>query len=125
MHMQNLVKFHQFFLKILSRNEILTSIKGHNSVINLKRNNPKLDLVNIKAYAKFGQIPSICSQDIERKGNPESWHDGQPENSIPPILCMWAGGGGVRVGKGVLRTYQHTVISTILPPDSLLLNLLG
>ena len=29
MHMQNLVKFHQFILKLLSGNEILTSIKGH------------------------------------------------------------------------------------------------
>ena len=28
-------------------------------------NNPNLDLVNINAYAKFGQIPSICSQDID------------------------------------------------------------
>ena len=26
-------------------------------------------IVNINAYAKFGQIPSICSQDIELKWN--------------------------------------------------------
>ena len=32
MQIQNLAKFHQFILKILSGNEILTSIKGHNSV---------------------------------------------------------------------------------------------
>ena len=32
-------------------------------------NNPKLDLVNIIAYIKFGENLSICSQDIERKGN--------------------------------------------------------
>ena len=72
MHMQNLVKFHQFVLQILSGNEILTSTKGHNSVINLRnltRNNTNLDLVNINAYAKFGQIPSMYSQDIERKRN--------------------------------------------------------
>ena len=30
-------------------------------------NIPKLDLVNMKAYIKFGEILSICSQDIERK----------------------------------------------------------
>ena len=30
-------------------------------------NNPKLDLVNINAYTKFGEILSFCSQDIERK----------------------------------------------------------
>ena len=32
-------------------------------------NNPKLDLVNMSAYIKFGKILSICSQDIERKQN--------------------------------------------------------
>ena len=72
MHMQNLVKFHLIVLKILSGNEILTSIKGHNSVINLQKltcNNPNLDLVNINAYAKVGQLPSIRSQDIEWKRN--------------------------------------------------------
>ena len=72
MHMQNLVKFHQFVSKIFSGNEILTAIKGHNSVINLQKLthlNSNLDLVNINAYAKFGQIPSIRSQHIEQKLN--------------------------------------------------------
>ena len=32
-------------------------------------NNPNLDLVNMNAYIKFGEIPSICSQDIEWKQN--------------------------------------------------------
>ena len=36
-------------------------------------NNPKLDLVNMNAYKKFGEILSICSQDIELKQN----YDGQ------------------------------------------------
>ena len=30
-------------------------------------NNPNLDLVNINAYTKFGEILSICLKDIERK----------------------------------------------------------
>ena len=30
-------------------------------------NNPNLDQVKIKAYAKFNKNPSICSQDIEQK----------------------------------------------------------
>ena len=54
--MQNFFKFHLIVLNILSGNEILTSIKGHNSVINLRKltcNNPNLDLVNINAYANF------------------------------------------------------------------------
>ena len=72
MHMQNLVYFYQFVLKILSGNEILTIIKGYNSVVNLPKlthNNPNLDLVIVNAYAKFDQIPSIPSEDIERKRN--------------------------------------------------------
>ena len=69
---QNLVKFCQFVLKILSGNEILMSIKGRNSVKILRKiavNNPKLDLVNVDVYTKFGQILSICSHDIEQKRN--------------------------------------------------------
>ena len=66
-------QIHQFVLKILSGNKILTSIitiKGHNSVINLRKfmsNNPNLELASIDANTKFGQKPSICSPDIERK----------------------------------------------------------
>ena len=69
---QNLVGFCQFVLNILSGNEILTSIKGRNSIKILRKmtgNNPKLDLVNFDVHTKFGQILSICSQDIERKQN--------------------------------------------------------
>ena len=72
MCLQNLVRFCQFVLKILSGNEILTSIKGHNSVKILQKmtgNNPKLDLVNVDVHTKFGQILSIRSKDIERKRN--------------------------------------------------------
>ena len=70
MCIQNLVVFCEFVLKILSGNKILTSIKGRNSVKILRKmtgNNPKRDLVDV--YTKFGQILSICSQDIERKRN--------------------------------------------------------
>ena len=69
---QNLVGFCQFVLKILNGNEILTSIKGCNSVKILRKstgNNPKRDVVNVDAHTKFGQILSICSLDIERKQN--------------------------------------------------------
>ena len=69
---QNLVRFCQFVLKILSGNEILTTIKGRNSVKILRKmtgNNPKLDLVNVDVHTKFGRILSIRSQDIERKRN--------------------------------------------------------
>ena len=72
MCIQNLVGFCQLVLKILSGNEILTLIKGRNSVKILRKmtgNNPKLDLVNADAHTKFGQILSIRSQDIERKRN--------------------------------------------------------
>ena len=65
-------KFCRSVLKILSGNEILTSIKGHNSFKILRKmtgNNPKLDHVNVDVHIKFGQILSICSRDIERKRN--------------------------------------------------------
>ena len=32
-------------------------------------NNTNVDLLNLNAYIKFGEILSICSQDIERKQN--------------------------------------------------------
>ena len=67
---KNLVKFSQFILKILSGNEILTSIKGHNSVTNLRKmmfDKFKLNRVNVNVHTESGQILSIHSQDIDRK----------------------------------------------------------
>ena len=32
-------------------------------------NKPNIELVNMNAYIKFGEILSICSQDIDRKQN--------------------------------------------------------
>ena len=71
MCIQNLVLFCQFVLKILSKNQILTSIKGRNSVANLLKTkiyNTKLDLVT-DVYTNFGLILAIRSQDIEQKPN--------------------------------------------------------
>ena len=68
MCIQNLVTFCQFVLKILSKKQILTSIKGRNSVANLRKTiiyNTNIDLVNDDVYTKFGLILSIRSQDIE------------------------------------------------------------
>ena len=56
----------------------MTSIKGNNSVINglkLTPKNPNLNLVNINARAKLGHIPSVRSQDIERKRNYDINHN--------------------------------------------------
>ena len=72
MCIQNLVRFCRFILKILSGNKILMSIKGSNSVKIWRKMTgyiPKLDLVNVDVHTKFGQILTICSQDIERKRN--------------------------------------------------------
>ena len=50
-------------------------------------NNPKLNLVNTNAHIKFGENPSICSQDIERKQNHEGrkdrWMDGMTGSPNP------------------------------------------
>ena len=72
MWIQNLVKFCPFILKILSGNEILTSIMGHNSVANLQKNmyyNPNLDVINFNVHTQFSLILPIGSQEIERKRN--------------------------------------------------------
>ena len=57
MCIQNLVKFCPFVLKIFSGNENLTSIKGRNTVENLRKMtiyNTNVDLVNDNVYTKFG-----------------------------------------------------------------------
>ena len=72
MFIQNFVLFYQFVLKILSKKQILTSIKGRNSVANLRKTkiyNTNLDLVTNSVYTNFGLILSILSQDIEQKPN--------------------------------------------------------
>ena len=68
MCIQNLVKFCPFIPKIWSKNLIIESIKGRNSVANLRKTmiyNTNVDLVNDAVYTKFGLILSIRSQDIE------------------------------------------------------------
>ena len=68
--------------KILSKNRILTSIKGSNSVANLQKikiNNTNIDLVNDNVFTKFGLILSIRSQDIEQKPNSDI--------NQGPLLC--------------------------------------
>ena len=68
MCIQNLVKFCPFFLKIWSKNLILETIKGRNSLQICEKTmiyNTNVDLVNDDVYTKFGLIPSIPSQDIE------------------------------------------------------------
>ena len=65
---QNLIKFCPFILKIWSKNQILESIKGGNSVVNLRKTtiyNTNIDLVNVDVYTEFGLILSIRSQNIE------------------------------------------------------------
>ena len=72
MCIQNLVLFCQFVLKILSKNQFLTSIKGRNSFSNLRKTmiyDTIIDLVNDNVYTKFGLNRSIHFQDIEQKLN--------------------------------------------------------
>ena len=72
MHLQNVIKIHQLVHKIMSKNEISISIKGHNSVENKRKilfNHPDLHLVNINAHTRFDRNPHINSQDIEFKQN--------------------------------------------------------
>ena len=69
---QNLVLFCQFVLKILSKNQILISNKGRNSVANLRKTmiyNTNVDLADDNMYTKFGLNRSIRFQDIEQRLN--------------------------------------------------------
>ena len=72
MCIQNLVSICLFFLKILTKNQILTSIKARNSVANLRKTmifDTNIDLVNDNVYTKFGINRSIRFQDIEQSLN--------------------------------------------------------
>ena len=73
MCLQSLVSFCQFVLKILSKNQILTSIKGCNSVAILRKTmiyNTSVDLVDDNVFTKIGlNQSSIRFRDIEQKLN--------------------------------------------------------
>ena len=72
MCIQNLVSICLFFLKILSKTQILTSINGRYSVANLRKTiiyDTKIQLVNDNVYTKFGLNRSIRFEDIEQKLN--------------------------------------------------------
>ena len=72
MFIQNLVLFCQLVLKTLSKNRILTSIKGRNSAANLRKTkiyNTNVDIVNDNVYTKFGLNRYIRFRDIEQKLN--------------------------------------------------------
>ena len=82
----NLVKFYPLVPKILSGNEILTPIKGRNSVANLQNltfYNPNLDVIDANVYTKFCKILSIGSQDIKRNRNSNI-------NQGPLLCCKFA-----------------------------------
>ena len=72
MRIEDLVKYCPFILVIWSKNQSLMSIKGHNSVVNLRKTKiyiTKADLVNDNVNTKFGLNLSIRSQDMEQKPN--------------------------------------------------------
>ena len=83
---QNLVSICLFVLKILSKNQSLTSIKGRNSVADLQKTmnyNTRVDLINDNVYKKFGLNRSIRIQDIEQKLNSDF-------NQRPLLCCKFA-----------------------------------
>ena len=69
-------------LKIVSGNEFLMSIKGHNSGLywqNLPIYNPKPLLPNINPYTKFEENQSKNAQDRERKRSADGRTDTQTQ----------------------------------------------
>ena len=72
MCIQNLVSICLFVLKILSKNQILSSNKGRNFVANLRKIMIYIidvEHVNDYVYTNFGLNRSICYQDIEQTLN--------------------------------------------------------
>ena len=66
MCIKTLVSFCQFILKLFSKNQILTSIKGRNSLANMRKTtiyNTKVDLVDDNVFTKFGLNRSIRFKD--------------------------------------------------------------
>ena len=71
MCLQNLIKFCQFILKIGSNTQILESIKGRNSVANLRKTtiyNTNIDLVNDAVYTKFVHL---WKKKLQKSSSPE------------------------------------------------------
>ena len=71
MCIQNLVLIGLFVFKILSKNSILTSIKGRNSVANF----PKFELIQA-----FLHVPVTCNNEEDPIKN---------EGAISPIISLW------------------------------------
>ena len=72
MSMQDLDKFCPFIVIIWSKNQSLMLIKGHNSVVNLRKTKiyiTNVDLVNDNVYTKFGLNLFIRSQNMGQKPN--------------------------------------------------------
>ena len=69
MCIQKLVKLCLLVLKILSGNEILTSIKGRNSVANLRNltlYNPNLDIINVYMYTNLDKLCPLVLKILSR-----------------------------------------------------------
>ena len=103
MCIQTLVSFCQFVLKILSKNQILTSIKGRYSLANLRKTmiyNTKVDLVDDNVFTKFGLNRSIRFQDIEQKLNSDV-------NQGQTLCCKFAVFELIQAFKHVLDTCKN------------------
>ena len=49
-------------------------------------NNPNLELVNINAYIKFGEILSVCSQNIKPKRNSDIYQGRNSVTNMPKMM---------------------------------------
>ena len=56
MHKQNFIKIHSLFLKILRKIEILTSIKGHNSIEKMEKFHVLVTILQIQNFIKIHQL---------------------------------------------------------------------
>ena len=72
-------------------------------------NNPNLDLVNINAYTKFGEILSVYSEDIERKRNYDGRTDERTDGMTDHVNPAYSPPFSKRGYKNLPNTFQWNI----------------
>ena len=104
MCLQSLVSFCHFALNILSKHQILTSIKGRYCLSNLRKTkiyNINVDFVNDNVFTKLGLILSFRSHYIEQTPNSDV-------NQRPLLCCKFAKKKIYNINVDLVNDYVYT-----------------
>ena len=112
MHLQNSIKIHQLVNKILSIKEILTSIKGHNSVENEGKilfNRPNLHLVNIMHIQNLIEIHKLIHKILSINKILASIKGHNSVKNWPKIACIQHGSCIYQCIYKILSKFIHLI----------------